>query len=128
MAEAGRVMSQPRQALGKWGEERAADYLSTRGYLILGRNIRTPFGELDIVASHDETIVFIEVKTRTSRRYGWPEEGVTQRKQAHLRSAAEAYLLDHPELEGGWRIDVIAIEGRMGDPSPTITHFVDAVF
>ena len=106
-----------RQRIGRWGEATAAEYLSTRGYAILGRNARTRYGEIDLLARAPEgMLVFVEVKTRTSRSFGYPEEAVDARKLGHLVSSAEAYLQEHPELESqGWRIDVIAIEGRPGE-------------
>ena len=84
---------------------------------------RTPHGEIDILARHDELWVFVEVKARTSGTLGPPEIAVGPRKQAHMRAAAEFYaqqnLIDH------WRIDVIAVE-RI-DGQPRITHFENAL-
>jgi putative endonuclease len=121
-------VSKAPKSLGLWGEDQAAAFLEEQGYQILGRNIRTKYGELDLVAQHENITVFIEVKTRTSTLFGWPEEAVTSRKQTHLRSAAEAYLVDHPALDREIRIDVIAIERRFGGSPPLITHFIDAIF
>lgn len=120
-----------RQRIGRWGEATAAEYLSKRGYDILGRNARTRYGEIDLLARAPEgMLVFVEVKTRTSRSFGYPEEAVDARKLGHLVSSAEAYLLEHPEMEAGpdgagWRIDVIAIEGRPGEEPDRvgIEHF-----
>src|SRR3990170_3381994 len=103
-------MSSSRQSLGRWGENQAADFLAGCGYAILERNARTPHGEIDLVAQQEEsgrdgsvmTTVFVEVKTRSSRAFGYPEESITPRKQAHLLSAAQAYLQEHPELVGDW--------------------------
>ncbi len=81
-----------------------------------------------MVAHKAGLTVFVEVKTRSSRKFGWPEEAVTKRKQIALQEAVEAYLLMHPELVGEWRIDVIAVEGRLGDHTPVITHFENAVY
>jgi putative endonuclease len=128
-------MASPRQSLGRWGENLAAEYLANQGYTIIERNFRTPYGELDLVARQiiaDQSIdiasgfavvtVFVEVKTRSSLTYGLPEESVTPRKQAHLLNAANSYIQAHPELGGDWRIDVIAIQ-RYPDKQPEITHF-----
>jgi putative endonuclease len=102
-----------RQRLGKWGEKAARQYLLGQGYRILGENVRTPYGEIDLIAQHaadPELVVFVEVKTRTSSALGWPEEGVTPQKEAHLLAAsahyAAAHGIDH------WQVDVIAILGR----------------
>jgi putative endonuclease len=127
-------MSNERQVLGRWGENEAAEYLVAKGFSILGRNIRTPYGEIDLLArlpgifpSERDILAFVEVKTRRTTSFGYPEESVNPRKQAHLLSSAEYYMQEHPELEGDWRIDVIAIQ-RMGEGKPPIiTHFENAV-
>jgi putative endonuclease len=115
-----------RQALGYWGENLAAETLTERGYQILARNARTPHGELDLVARQGTITVFIEVKTRTSTAFGLPEESVTPTKQAHLLAAAQHYLQTHPDLDGDWRIDVIAIR-RLPNQRPEIVHFENVV-
>ncbi|MBN2549818.1 MAG: YraN family protein [Anaerolineales bacterium] len=130
-------MKTHRQALGAWGENQAAEYLQERSYTILERNARTPYGELDLVASQPmprigdqpagQVVVFIEVKTRRSQAYGLPEEAVTERKKAHLLAAAQAYLQAHPELEGDWRVDVVAVEHTSADQEPVITHFENVI-
>jgi putative endonuclease len=105
-----------RQKTGRWGEDSAAAYLEQRGYSIVARNVRTPYGELDLIASHPQAgLVFVEVKTRTNLSFGFPEEGVDARKLEHVFRAADAYLHEHPDLFGQeWRIDVIAIYGKPG--------------
>lgn len=126
-------MKTRRQKLGQWGEQLAARYLQDQGYEILAQNVRTPYGELDLVARQTataeemESLVFVEVKTRTSTSFGLPEESVTAAKQAHLLAAVQAYLLDHPEEDGNWRVDVIAIlRPRRGGPAE-IKHFQYAI-
>ncbi|MCW5876669.1 MAG: YraN family protein [Anaerolineales bacterium] len=119
-------MAGGRQALGRWGEQQAAEYLALRGYQIIGRNLRGAYGEIDLLARHGEALVFIEVKTRSSTSFGQPEEAITERKQLHLLHSAEDYLQAHPELDGDWRIDVISILRRR-DASPEITHFENAL-
>jgi putative endonuclease len=96
--------------LGKKGEDFSADHLCRRGYEILARNVRTPFGELDLVAAHDGCTVFIEVKTRRSRTHGSPEEAVTARKRNRLLQSALYYLQQRGNPETPWRIDVVAVE------------------
>ena len=115
-----------RQKIGSWGEEQAVVYLKSCGYEIFARNVRTSFGEIDIVARKDRTIVFVEVKTRTSQSFGFPEEAVTAKKQEHLIAAAQAFLQSHSHFDGDWRIDVIAISGKPNQ-KPDILHFEDAV-
>ncbi len=119
-------MGRYRQSLGHQGESLAAEYLTNSGYTILDRNARTEYGEIDLVAQRGDDLVFVEVKTRRSLNYGWPEEAVTRRKQRRLVAAAEAFMQEHPELDGTWRIDVISILYVPGQADPTITHFPDA--
>ncbi|HSB03186.1 MAG TPA: YraN family protein [Anaerolineales bacterium] len=112
------------QRIGKWGEEAAAAYLAGRGYEVVARNARTPYGEIDIVAKQADMTIFVEVKTRTSNKMGLPEDSVTLRKQAHMLACAEHYAaenaIDH------WQIDVLAVEGKVG-LKPMITHFENAI-
>ncbi|GAB4525917.1 MAG: YraN family protein [Anaerolineales bacterium] len=111
------------QSVGRWGEARAAEYLSACGYHILGRNLRTPYGEIDLLAQQGGQLVFVEVKTRTSRAFGNPEEAVTARKREHLLAAAQHYLQEHPALPADWRVDVIAIYRPESGLPPEVTHF-----
>jgi putative endonuclease len=112
------------QRLGRWGEEQAAAYLAGRGYEIEAANVRTPYGELDLVTRLGDVTVFVEVKARTSRRMGLPEESVHRRKQLHMLSAAQHYAAEHGVDH--WQIDVLAVETRAGR-EPLITHFENAV-
>ena len=120
-------MSTHRQNLGRWGEARAAEYLQSIGYEIVGRNVRTRFGELDVVARQAGVTVFVEVKTRSSTSLGPPEISVTPAKLAHIYSSAQSYLMAHPEYAGDWRVDVIAIQRRAGDQPAEIVHFENAL-
>lgn len=115
-----------RQALGRWGEALAAEYLVQRGYILLERNVRTPYGELDLVMRQGEGIVFVEVKTRSSRTFGLPEESITRRKQEHLLQAAQYYIQTHMEVGGDWRVDVIAIQ-RSHESQPEVVHFENVI-
>ena len=112
------------QRIGKWGEETAVEYLMQKGCEIIGQNVRTPYGEIDIVAKQGETIIFIEVKTRTSNTMGLPEEAITSRKREHMIACAEHYATEH-EIDS-WQIDVISIEGKPG-AIPIITYFENAI-
>ena len=116
-----------RQTIGRWGEEVAAQFLQGKGYEILGRNVRSAYGELDIVARGGATIVFVEVKTRTSSSFGLPEISVSTRKIQHLINSAQAFMQVYPGPEQAWRIDVISIEGHPGGPDPRIEVFENAV-
>ncbi len=126
-------MSKTRQELGSWGEDIAAEYLLEQGYTLIARNVRTPYGEIDLVvqqfsntADHAPVTVFVEVKTRTSQAYGYPEQAITPKKQNHIISASQHYLQEHPDIIEDWRIDVIAIE-RYSDQPPIIHHFENAI-
>ncbi len=103
-----------RQALGKWGEMKAASYLISQGIEILKRNYRCEYGEIDLIAKDGETIVFVEVKTRSSSKYGQPEEAVDAAKQEHIVASAENYLMENSFTED-WRVDVVSIIGQPKD-------------
>lgn len=99
-----------RQHVGKWGEDQASLYLESKGYRIVARNVRTGYGEIDLIASNEFGLVFVEVKTRTNLKFGYPEQAVTGRKMEHMVSAAQAYISENPGRgDQSWRIDVIAI-------------------
>ncbi len=115
-----------KQRIGRWGEDLAAAYLTRKGYTILERNLRTPYGEIDLLARSGDLILFVEVKTRTSLTFGQPEEAITARKKAHMQAAAEAYIQSHPDLVGDWRVDVISIY-RKPNADPEILHFENAL-
>jgi len=112
------------QRIGKWGEDAASEHLLQKGYEIIGRNVRTPYGEIDIVAKQEDTTIFVEVKTRTSNKMGLPEESITTRKREHMIACAEHYTAEN-EIDN-WQIDVISIEGKPGT-MPKITYFENAV-
>jgi len=116
-------MNNRRKKLGEWGEQVAASYLIQQGYAILGKNIRTPYGEIDLLARQVDSLVFVEVKTRSSATLGYPEISITPQKFSHMVSAAQAYLVEHPELTLGWRIDVISIRRQSKGEAPEIVHF-----
>lgn len=98
-----------RHEVGAWGERIALAYLQQKGYLILDRHWTHRIGEIDIVAKKDGRIVFVEVKTRTSLRYGTPEEGIGWHKQQKLRRTANVYMLKHRLNDVPYQIDSLAI-------------------
>ena len=118
-------MPSRRQTLGASGEDVAAQALCRSGYEILGRNIRTPFGEIDLLAKDEDGVLcFVEVKTRSSNAFGHPAEAVTPDKQAHLRKAAAA-ILQERRWDGPCRFDVVAV--TMGeDGQPVVEILPDA--
>lgn len=111
-----------KKRLGKIGEDLACDYLLNHQYKILERNFQKRYGELDIVALKDNTLVFVEVKTRIGRVFGLPEESVTPRKLAEIKQTAAYYTMLHPELPSGMQIDVIAIELNVDETLKAFRH------
>lgn len=97
------------RTVGDFGEQFAADHLSARGVHIIDRNWRCDVGEIDIIGRDDGAVVFYEVKTRRSTRYGSPAEAVTPAKAARLRRLAVRWLSEHPHPGHDIRIDVIAL-------------------
>jgi putative endonuclease len=115
------------QSVGYQGETLAATFLEKKGYNILERNWRTPYGEIDLIAKRDDVISFVEVKTRASRSLGPPEISITHRKEEHMRCAAEYYIQQHPELNNDWRIDAITIQLGVDNSPPLIDHFENVI-
>ncbi len=107
--------------LGKIGERHAVRFLSKAGFAIVARNYRTPLGEIDIVARDGETLVFIEVKTRSSRAFGLPQEAVDRRKQRQLIRAAQVFLKAHGEPAVPCRFDVVAVTAGRTLRAPEVT-------
>jgi putative endonuclease len=89
------VPTDPRQSLGRRGEQLAAEHLERLGYAIVTRNHRTRYGEIDLVACDGTTLVFVEVKTRRGR--GQPWDNLHDAKRAQVRRMARAYLTEHAE-------------------------------
>jgi putative endonuclease len=105
------------QQFGRRSERLAAEYLKCKGYRILETNFRTTAGEIDIVAQDRRTIVFVEVKARSSNRFGSPKAAVTPAKQRKISMAALEYLKQNRQLDARARFDVVAIDtaGRQMD-------------
>ncbi len=119
-------MSTRKQVVGCWGEDVATEFLAANGYTVLDRNVHSAHGEIDIVASKEGSLIFIEVKTRRSHAFAYPEDSVTSRKQAYMLFAAEEYLQVHPESGESWQFDVIAVEGTPGGKAQ-IEHFENVI-
>jgi putative endonuclease len=116
-----------RRETGSLGERIAGEFLRKNGYKILVTNYRCPEGEIDIIAEQPETLVFIEVRTKRSWRFGSPEESITQIKKERLKTLAERYGQEHEGLPSNWRIDVVAIEMGQGDRVKRIEIIENAV-
>ena len=104
-------MTAGRRALGARGEALAARWYEARGYTVVSRNWRCREGELDLVLARGRTIVFCEVKTRSSAAYGTPAEAVTRTKQQRLRVLAVRWLDAHEVRPGSLRFDVAGVMG-----------------
>ena len=116
------------RALGKHGEDIAARFLSRKGHRIIGRNVNTFLGEIDIVAREKGCIVFVEVKTRRSTSFGPPYLAITKKKKRTLIHSALCYLKMKNLLDAPWRIDIISVE--IDDFSgfiKKIDHFENAI-
>jgi putative endonuclease len=110
----GVIMFSSRQQFGFNGERLAEEYLLKLGFTVVARNFRTREGEIDLICRDGKTLVFVEVKTRRSNRFGAPEEAVTYQKLRRLRTAAFAFLVEHPAR--AFRFDVIAIDASVTPP------------
>ncbi len=106
---------QSRRARGRWGEDRAAAHLRRIGFEIIDRNWRSAErswpGELDLVATDREWLVFCEVKARRSAGFGGAAAAVDASKQERIRGLASLWLREHGSIAGTVRFDVITIEG-----------------
>lgn len=109
--------------LGKKGEDLAADLCKKRGLIVIEKNYRTPFGEIDIIAKDGDVLVFIEVKARAADTYGAPFEAVTQRKREKIRKVALSYIRRFKK-EVPTRFDVISIS--MKEVCPSLEYIQDA--
>ena len=116
----------PEKSLGERGEDAAARYLKRKGYRILARHVDIPVGELDIIAVERRTIVFIEVKTRTSTDAGHASEAIDARKERRMTQAALSYLKSNGLLNYSARFDVVAITWPESSRRPTIEHYENA--
>jgi len=116
-----------KRQFGNWGERAAEYFLRQKGYLVLEKNFRTRYGEIDLICQKGGRFIFVEVKTRRSCWFGTPEESVTRKKQRHLIAAAQIYLSSHHISGIDWQIDVIAILGGPDDEKITIRHLQNAV-
>ena len=117
-------MPHSRQRLGTAGEELACAELEKLGYRVIERNYRSRFGEIDIVAMDDDTVVFVEVKTKTSGDFGEPVDEVTPQKMRQIVSMGEEYHSYHCQHDTQCRFDVMAVDCSVRPAA--ITHYKDA--
>ena len=109
-------MQNRQQQFGEKGENLAVWYLKQNGYKIIEQNYRNPLGEIDIIAQEKKTIVFVEVKSRRSVRYGSPKWAVTPKKQRKISMVALYYLKTTRQTDARARFDVVAITSNRDEP------------
>jgi len=115
-----------RRELGKRGEEIAAVYLEKNGYRVIERNYRNKLGEIDIIAQNGAVLCFIEVKTRRSTSFGFPEEAIKKTKQRKIGQIVLAYLKIHNRLKEQFRFDIVAVMYRDDENQSRINLIKDA--
>jgi putative endonuclease len=120
-ATAAEQAADDRRQLGRFGEAYAARYLVERGMVVLDRNWRCDAGEIDLVLRDGAVLVVCEVKTRSSRAFGSPLEGVTDRKAARLRRLAARWLAEHRLRPDDVRIDLVGVLTPPGG-APQVDH------
>ena len=112
-------------SLGDRGEIAAERFLLRKGWYIVARGFETELGEIDLIAVASDTVVFVEVKTRTSTSHGLPEEAVDEEKQRKIASMADAFIRRHQLRQQHFRFDVISILWKKGS-EPQIKHLIGA--
>jgi putative endonuclease len=106
-------MAAPHLLRGRRGERIACRFLLRQGFDVLARRYRGRSGELDLIAIEQETLVFVEVKTRTSRDFGEPWEFVDWQKQQILQRTAEEFIVEHDLGDYRYRFDIVSVVGKM---------------
>ena len=114
-----------RLSLGEQGEMAACRFLKTRGYEILEKNYKCKLGEIDVIARRQGRLAFVEIKTRTSARFGTPQEAVDLRKQEKIFKVAQWYLKEKKILRSPIAFDIVAILWGEGQ-TPEIRLLADA--
>jgi len=103
-----------KQALGKYGEDLAAGFLKDRGYSVIDRNWRCSIGEIDLIAKYKNTLVFVEVKTRSGSGFGHPFEAITATKVLRMRRLSAQWVAEHDSQNFNLRLDAISVLIRSG--------------
>lgn len=111
--------------IGDAGENIAVSFLKTHGYVILEQNWRYGQAEADIICRTQHELIFVEVKTRGTDKYGYPEQAVTKQKQRQYMRLAEGYIQKH-KMSIDIRFDIISIVNK--SPEPEVFHIKDAFF
>lgn len=121
-------MKDVRKQIGAVGEQIAARLLEEKGYQIVTRNWRTQLGELDLVATNQKNLVFVEVRTTTSTRFGYGFQSVNERKQQQVRKIALQYIQQHVRRPYALRFDVISILLNHQTGQAVETEHLEGVF
>jgi putative endonuclease len=116
-----------RRKIGQWGENMAYQFYENKGYSIIAKNVHTPYGEIDLIVKKSAQLAFVEVKTRTSMAFGYPEESISETKRIHMIQSAEAFLQENPEFGESWQIDVLSIQRLRGSGEIRYTWFENAL-
>jgi putative endonuclease len=115
-----------RDDLGRRGEAEAERFLRRLGYRIVGRRERVLRGDIDLVALDGRTVVFVEVRSRSSTAHGHPAETVGFQKQRRIAELANAYIRRHRLEDCAVRIDVVAVTFNTGSSPPVVEHYQNA--
>lgn len=119
-------MNKYRQSLGERGEQIGREYLEGLGYRLIGKNMRTAYGEVDLIMKDGEVWVFVEVKTRRTAKYGTPLEAITPHKFSKMVESAQDYMQTQVTDNTDWRMDVVGVTFLTGDSTPKIEHIINA--
>ncbi len=111
-------------SIGRMGEKMAEDFLADQGFTLAAKRFRTARGEIDLIVTKEDLVVFAEVKTRNSNRFGCASEAVTKKKQQTMAAVAQQFLIDKNWLEHPVRFDVIEVYPKEN----RICHISDAFF
>ena len=114
--------------IGKFGEDIASKYLEEKGYKIKERNYRTFLGEIDIISEYKGNIIFVEVKTRRSDRFGYPEEAINYNKQRKIIKNALCYLAKYNLWEKNYCFDVILVSISNHKDVKRLKHIKNAFY
>ena len=113
--------------IGNIGEKIAANYLQNQGYQLLDQQYTTRYGELDLVMFESGSVIFVEVKTRTTDTFGMPETSITPEKLERIQNAGLLWLQEHPEINDFWRIDVISVILDHYNKVKDVQHFINVL-
>ena len=114
--------------VGEEGEHLAEALLQEKGYDVLERNWRNRFGEIDLILTKDEIIVFVEVKSRTSKKFGEAREAITYAKKRRLGYLAESYVQENKLQDKFIRFDVVTVTWAQEAAEPEIEHLENVLF